>query len=132
MKIFAQSELDHVYEISPRWSKSDDAVVNVATALTLVTLVVMALIYWGVVLWRLPSKAGYKGAAQWAWFLLLYFPLTGGIALFAFVFAPWPVKKQLEKSEGQLEELRLLTQSKTRTPSSVDDELDQMRRRLHG
>lgn len=87
------------------------------------------MIYWGVVLWRLPMKAGYKGAAQWMWFLLLYFPLTGGLALFAFVFAPWPVKKQLEKSEGQLEELRRLNQ-KTKTFNSVDDELEAMRRSL--
>jgi hypothetical protein len=63
--------------------------------------------------------------------LLLYFPLTGGLTLFAFVFASWPVKKQLEKSEGQLDELRRLT-PKTRTPLTVDDELDQMRRQLRG
>src|SRR5688572_28877355 len=94
---FTQIEPEHTYEIPSQWSKSDDAVVNVATAFTLLTLMVMALTYWGVVLWRLPTKAGYKGAAQWAWFLLMYFPLTGGLALFAFVFAPWPVNKQLEK-----------------------------------
>lgn len=129
---FTQVEPEYIFEIPSKRSNVDDAVVNVATALTLVTLAVMALIYWGIVLWRLPSKAGYTGAARWAWFLLLYFPLTGGIALFAFVFTPWPVKKQLEKSESQLEELRRLTQSKTRTLNGVDDELDQMRKRMQG
>lgn len=128
---FTQVEPEHTYEIpsEPQWTRSDDAVVNVATAVTLVTFAVMALIYWGVVLWRLPSKAGYTGAARWAWFLLMYFPLTGGLALFAFVFVPWPVKKQLEKSESQLEELRRLTQRKTQT-FNVTDELNDMRRQM--
>lgn len=108
-----QFESVPVQEISyssyyPYYRRSDpsEAIATVAGLVTLATLITLAMIYWGVVLWRLPMKAGYKGAAQWMWFLLLYFPLTGGLALFAFVFAPWPVKKQLEKSEGQLEELR--------------------------
>lgn len=132
---FTQTQVEpesvYGYEIPPEWTRSDDAAVTVATGVTFFTLMVMALIYWGVVLWRLPSKAGYTGAARWAWFLLMYFPLTGGVSLFAFVFVPWPVKKQLEKSENQLDELRRLTgQRKTRSFENVDDELDQMRKRM--
>jgi hypothetical protein len=128
---FTQVEPEHIFEIPSGQSSADDVVVNVATGLTLVTLAVMALIYWGIVLWRLPSKAGYTGAARWAWFLLLYFPLTGGVALFTFVFVPWPVKKQLEKSESQLDELRRLTgQRRIKISDAVDDELDQMRKRM--
>ena len=131
---FTQIEPEHIYEVpySYRRDGSGEAIATAAGLVTLVTLITLVMVYWGVILWRLPSKAGYKGAAQWAWFLLLYFPLTGGLALFAFVFAPWPVKKQLEKSEGQLDELRRLSQPKTRTLHSVDDELDQMRRQLRG
>jgi hypothetical protein len=133
MKTFTQIDPEHIFEIPSGRSNADDAVVNVATAATLVTLAIMALIYWGIVLWRLPSKAGYTGAARWMWFLLLYFPLTGGLTLFAFVFVPWPVKKQLEKTEGQLEELRRLTdRSRPKPLGGVDDELDQMRKRMQG
>lgn len=50
------------------------------------------------------------------------------------MFAPWPVKRQLEKSESQLDELRRLTgQSRSRVvEGGVDDELERMRRQMHG
>lgn len=132
---FTQVEPEYTYEIpSLRRDNSDEAMITAATAFTLLVAVVIALVYWGVILWRLPSKAGYKGAAQWIWFLLLYFPLTGGLALLAFVFAPWPVKRQLEKSESQLDELRRLTdQPRCRAveDGSVEDELERMRRQMH-
>jgi hypothetical protein len=127
----SQIELGHIYEVPYSQRDSGEAIATAATVVTLVTVLTLSMIYWGVILWRLPSKAGYTGATRWAWFLLLYFPLTGGLTLFAFVFASWPVKKQLEKSAGQLDEVRRLT-PKTRTPLTVDDELEQMRRQLHG
>lgn len=131
MKTFAQVEPVQVYEVpSYRLNRADEAVITVATALTLLVALVISMIFWGVILWRLPSKAGYKGAAQWVWFLLMYFPLTGVPAILAFTFAPWPVNKQLEKSESQLDELRRQSKPKSQPLTSVDDELKQLRRQL--
>lgn len=125
---------EYNYEISPQLDPYDinSAPIAIGMVAALVVSMVIAMIYWGVLLWRLPSKAGYKGAAQWIWFLSMYFPLTGGLAILAFVFAPWPVKRQLEKTESQLDELRRLAQPKTANLNGVDHELEQMRRQMSG
>lgn len=132
MEIFTQVEPEYQYEIpSPVDSYDPDAdAVAVGVIATLVLSMVIGMILWGVILWRLPSRAGYKGAAQWIWFLLMYFPLTSALALLAFVFAPWPVKRQLEKSQSQVDELRrFLGQSKNKT-LGIDDELEQLRQQM--
>lgn len=123
---------DYNYEISPRIdpydTNSDLAGEFIAGA---VIGLVIAMVFWGVVLWNLPAKAGYKGAARWAWFLLMYFPLTGGLAILSFVFAPWPVKRKLLRTEAQLEELRRLkSQPNTASLNGVDNELEELRRRM--
>lgn len=125
---------EYNYEIPLRLDPydTDSAPIAIGMIAALIVSMVIAMIYWGVILWRLPSKAGYKGAAQWIWFLLMYFPLTGGLAILTFVFAPWPVKRQLEKTESQLDELRRLVQSRTVNLNGVDNELEQMRRQMRG
>jgi hypothetical protein len=51
---------------------------------------------WLWILWRLASKAGYRGRSRWIWFAFLAFPLTGGIALITFCLIPYPIQKQLD------------------------------------
>lgn len=125
---------DYNYEIFPRIDSydTDSQVAGEILAGAFIGLII-AMVFWGVVLWNLPAKAGYKGAARWAWFLLMYFPLTGGLAILSFVFAPWPVKRKLMKAEVELTELRRLKgQSNTANSNGVDSELEQLRRQMRG
>lgn len=124
---------EYSYEISPQIDpyETDSQVAGEILAGAFIGLVI-AMILWGVVLWNLPAKAGYNGAARWAWFLLMYFPLTGGLALLVFIFAPWPVKRKLMRAEIQLEELRRAGQSKTASPNGIDNELEELRRQVRG
>ena len=122
---------EYNYEISPQLDPydTDSQIAGEILAGAFIGLII-AMVFWGVVLWNLPAKAGYNGAARWAWFLLMYFPLTGGLALLVFIFAPWPVKRKLLRAEAQLEELRRATQSRPGSSSGVDNELEELRRRM--
>lgn len=94
---------------------------------TLVLSAIIGVTMWITVLWRLPGKAGFTGAARWFWFLTLVFPLTTSFSLLAFVFFPWPVRKQKDKALIQLEELRRISQSQ---PKGIDGELEQLRHQI--
>lgn len=122
---------EYSYEISPQIDpyETDSQIAGEILAGAFIGLII-AMVFWGVVLWNLPAKAGYNGAARWAWFLLMYFPLTGGLTLLVFVFSPWPVKRKLLKAEAQLEELRRATQFRPGSSSDFDAELEELRRRM--
>lgn len=121
---------EYSYEISSQIDPYDtDSPAGEILAGAFIGLII-AMVFWGVVLWNLPAKAGYNGAARWAWFLLMYFPLTGGLALLVFIFAPWPVKRKLLRAEAQLEELRRATQSRPGSSGGIDAELEQLRRQM--
>lgn len=79
--------------------------------------------------WRILSRLGYKGQSRWVWFGFLSFPLTMGLALIALVFAPWPLDKEMDKAKAQLDELRRW-KGVSKPASSIDDELEAMRRSL--
>jgi 1,4-dihydroxy-2-naphthoate octaprenyltransferase len=74
-------------------------------------------------MWRLTSKAGYKGVSRWLWFLFLGCPLTTVWTLLVFVLVPWPVQKQL-KAHKQQSELPQL--------DPVEAELRQMKKQVRG
>jgi|SRR5919202_1115497 hypothetical protein len=62
----------------------------------LIFVALFSLATWLWILWRLASKAGYRGRSRWIWFAFLAFPLTGGIALITFCLIPYPIQKQLD------------------------------------
>jgi hypothetical protein len=62
----------------------------------LIFVTLLSLATWLWILWRLASKAGYRGRSRWIWFAFLAFPLTGGIALITFCLIPYPIQKQLD------------------------------------
>ncbi len=122
---FTQIEPEHSYEIPSRsidsgYGRDSVRVEPADVAIVLVSLVI-TLALWGWIMWRLASKAGYRGAARWIWFVFLGFPLTSGWGLVAFVLLPWPVQKKLKQQAG-------ISSPK----SDIDQELDQMRKRMQG
>ncbi len=62
----------------------------------LIFVALLSLTMWLWILWRLASKAGYRGMSRWIWFAFLAFPLTGGIALITFCLIPYPIQKELD------------------------------------
>jgi hypothetical protein len=61
-----------------------------------IAFLIFVLTMWLWILWRLASKAGYRGMSRWIWFVFLAFPLTGGIALITFCLIPYPIQKELD------------------------------------
>lgn len=123
MKTFTQVEQQtYTYEVPSRYvSPYDRDRVDVTDAAILTSLlvgVVMGVGLWLWMMWRLTSKAGYRGSVRWVWFVLLGFPLTGGLTMFAFVLLPWPVQQAAKRSRNA--ELQ----------SSVDNELEQLRQQM--
>jgi len=52
----SQIELGHTYSVPYSYQRdSGEAIATAATVVTLVTVLTLAMIYWGVILWRLPS-----------------------------------------------------------------------------
>ncbi len=122
---FTQLEPEHIYEVpygvDPYYNRDSVRVKPENVASLLVGLVV-AITLWGWIMWRLASKAGYRGAARWIWFVFLGFPITTGWSLLVFILLPWPVQKRLKRQPGP----GVLPQS------DIDRELDQLRTNLKG
>lgn len=79
--------------------------------------------------WRIISRLGYKAKSRWVWFGFLSFLPTMGLAMIALTFAPWPLDKEMDKAKAQLDELRRW-KGQSKPASSIDDELEAMRRSL--
>jgi hypothetical protein len=121
---FTQLEPEHIYEVpygtvDPYYSRDSVRVKPENVASLLVGLVV-AVTLWGWIMWRLTSKAGYRGAARWIWFVFLGFPITTGWSLLVFVLLPWPVQKRLKREPAGLPQ------------SDIERELNQLRTNLKG
>jgi TRAP-type C4-dicarboxylate transport system permease small subunit len=111
----SQYRIERPYDIYER----DSSGVAELLALAIVGLVMIAsttlwLWFW----WRLLTKAGYKGLAKGLWFILIAFPLTGGIGMVAFALVTWPIQEQL-----------LVIKAQTQKPKDdIDEELERLKR----
>jgi hypothetical protein len=98
----------------------DAEVIAVLFAAALGTLIGLAI--WGWSMWKLPSKAGYKGASRLLWFMFLAFPLTTGWSLIAFILVQWPVQKELNNVRQQ---------QSPKYSADIEAELRQLRSNLY-
>ncbi len=123
-----QLESNPVYEVQYRYIDPYDRTVRIDNAADIVATVIgtmLALCIWLMIMWRLPSKAGYRGASRWVWFATMGFPLTTAWSLLVFILLPWPIQKELKKTRNQ--------QPSKPSPNPIDDieaELQQMRRQM--
>jgi hypothetical protein len=105
--------------IDPYYVRSRPQPVDPQVLGTLALGILIGITAWGWSMWRLASKAGYRGSTRLIWFALLGCPLTTGWTLLAFVLLPWPVQRELKK----VKEL-------PKYSNEIDSELDQLRRSL--
>ena len=121
MKTFTQVEQQtYTYEVPYRYvSPYDrDTRVDPEVLASLLLGVVVGVTLWVWMMWRLTSKAGYRGGVRWVWFVFLGFPLTTGWTMLAFILLPWPVQRELKRSQAN------------QLQSAVDQELEQLRQQL--
>jgi hypothetical protein len=132
METFTQLEEISPYQHIDPYTKDSGEVEAVALASLLLGLLV-GFAMWEWIMWRLPAKAGYRGLARWGWFFLLGFPLTTGVSLLAFMLFPWPVNRELEKTQARLDELRRWkkTQPTGVIGGDIDFELEQLKSNLN-
>jgi TRAP-type C4-dicarboxylate transport system permease small subunit len=107
------------YSYSRDSTQLDAEAVAVLFAAALGALIGLAM--WGWSMWKLPSKAGYKGASRLLWFMFLAFPLTTGWSLIAFILVQWPVHKELSKARAQ---------QSPKYSADIESELQQLRSNL--
>lgn len=123
MKTRAQVEPEYTYEVPDRYVRPYERDVRVDPEVVTVLLLsfAVAISVWCFSMWRLASKAGYRGGSRVLWFALLGFPLTTAWTLLVFVLLPWPVQRELKRKREEFSPSDI---------SAMDRELDQLRRQL--
>lgn len=121
MKLTSQLDVEPLYEIPSQdpYIDSDSASVDVGVIAGVILGTVLAITMWVWMMWRLSSKAGYRGVPRLLWSVFLAFPLTTGWTLLAFVLVPYPNQRELKRLQA------------TQNPKNeINQELEQLRHQL--